>query len=334
MRLVAVVVFWQAPAAKMARSRRVAGGLVGLMLAAIACGNAPTATPVAPPPSAEAGSSTPKATEELPASESFPPGITPPLPEELAYLASSCKPYVEVYEQTLKRDASLADTLIITPPTLEGVADPARCAKILTKRVAVSRIREIEREPIAFIQTVADLALARKGVCASAPAVPPELGMLAGGAITLSRGAFRGAVGWTCLQVPQLDQTHAQFEYRSYPKERVFEVIARLHSVPKEGATELFVRASYDEHTEDYKVLRRAPTPPLKEMAGPIASGSASSSSSPSSSSDRGAASSAPPPAAGPSGKGPNVGKPAPAASAPTNGPKDPPKKSDGTTTL
>jgi hypothetical protein len=325
MQLVAGRWFWQARGAKMPRSRRVVGGFVGLVLGGLACGNAPTATPVAaPPPTAEEGSSTPKATEERTAADSLPPGITPPLPEELAYLASSCKPYVEVYEQTRKRDESLGDTLLVTPPTLDGVADPARCAKILAKRVAVSRIREIEREPIEFLRAVADIAQANKGECVSAPAVPPELGVLASGPVALRPHAFHSSAGWLCLHPPQLDQTHAQFEYRAYPKERVFEVIARLHSVPKQGATELFIRATFDASPEAPTVLRRAPTPALKEEIAPAASGSAAASAS--------AAAPFPPRPAG-KGKRPDGAKPT-EGKGPSNGPKDNNKRSDGTTTL
>lgn len=305
------------------------------MLAAIACGNAPSTTPAAPPPSAEPGSSTPKASEELPASESLPPGVTPPLPEELAYLATSCKPYVEVYEQTVKRDASLADTLILTPPTLEGVADPTRCAKILSKRVAVSRVREIEREPIAFIAEVAERAQNTKGKCFSAPPVPPELGKLVDGDVPLPAHAFRRSLGWSCLMPPPIEQTHAQYEYRSYPDEHVFEVIARLHPVPKHPATELVIRAKFED-TGDLTVMRRAPTPPLKLTEPPMPSGSVAvfGSAAPSSSSAPGA--SGKPPSASPHGTTPKgeggSGKQRPAGSAAPTKPNHPP--SDGTTTL
>jgi hypothetical protein len=75
-------------------------------------------------------------------------------------------------------------------------------------------------------------------------------------------------------------ETHAQFEYRAFEKEKVFEIIARLHAVPGKGATELFIRASNDGEGAEVKVLRRAPTTPVVEAETTFVPGSASASAS------------------------------------------------------
>lgn len=269
----------------------------------------------APPAAVPEGAFTPKDKEELPAGESYPPGVTPPLPDELAYLAEQCRELVEIYEQTVNKDAALADTLLITPPTLKGVAEPGRCAKILAKRVAVSRVREIEKEPMLVLRGISDKAQLAKGDCASAPAVPRELGTLARGPVRVAPGDY-SAPGWRCVDLPAMQETRAQYEYRKFESDGVFEAIARVHTVPGYGATELFIRGNLGGPPTDFKVLRRAPTAPVLEPPpAPAASASGSAGSTPPR-----PGSGKPPGSKAPPGKtsAPNDGSPAASAKPPS----------------
>ena len=266
--------------------------------AAVASGCGPSAPdPVSPSPSSTASASAsapasaePAATATTPASpsatasaepaplppkpgvpvDSVPPPGTSPLSEaESKELASKCKKLTDVIAAAAKkagaskRPIDVIEEVLASPPKLAGV-DVPRCselmrrdtvsylassregeAKLSLKRIVVGLMTALEKEPPVL--------------CASAPPVPPSVDTVKVTPYASTMEDWK-ADGWKCARFDLVGGKQVfQYELRTDPKARSYEVIARGWPVQGGPMTELYIAGKVESGAIDpsMPVMRR-----------------------------------------------------------------------------
>ena len=118
-------------------------------------------------------------------------------------------------------------------------------AKLSLKRIMVGLMTALEREPPAF--------------CASAPPVPPSLDTIKDKPYESTIAEWK-AEGWTCARFDLAGAPQVfQYELRTDPKTKTFEVIARGYAAQGAGPTELFIAGKVERGAIDPSapVMRR-----------------------------------------------------------------------------
>jgi hypothetical protein len=204
--------------------------------------------------------------------DSVPPPGTNPLSEaESKELASKCKKLTDAIAAaakkagTGKRPIDLVEEVLANPPKLAGV-DVPRCselmrrdtvsylasareseAKLSLKRIVVGLMSALEKEPPVL--------------CASAPPVPASVETVKTTPYASTADDWK-AEGWKCARFDLVGGKQVfQYELRTDPKARSFEVIARGWPVAGGPRTELYIAGKVESGAIDpsMPILRREP---------------------------------------------------------------------------
>ena len=230
----------------------------------------PTSTATADPAAtASAAPTAPAPKPGVPADSVPPPGTNPLSEAEGKELSSKCKKLTDAIAAAAKkagagkRPIDVVEEVLASPPKLAGV-DVPRCsdlmrrdtvsylassreseARLNLKRVLVGLMTALEKEPPAL--------------CASAPAVPPSVETVKATPYASTADDWK-AEGWKCARFDLVGGKQVfQYELRTDPKARTFEVIARGWPVAGGPMTELYVAGKVESGAIDpaTQVMRR-----------------------------------------------------------------------------
>jgi hypothetical protein len=180
-----------------------------------------------------------------------PPGTNPLSDAEAKELSSKCKKFTDVVTAAAKKAGSGKRPIdglfeaLANPPKVAGV-DVARCSELMRRETIdfFARTRESEAK-INLRRVIVGFMSALDGAspafCGSAPAVPPALENVKDQPYASKPEDWK-ADGWKCVRfdlsgAPQV----FQYELRTDPKGKTYEVIARGYPVQGGPATELYI---------------------------------------------------------------------------------------------
>lgn len=198
-----------------------------------------------------------------------PPGTNPLSDTESAELKSKCKKFADAVTAAAKKAGAGKRPIdglfeaLANPPKVAGV-DVARCSELMRRDTIeyFAHSREAEAK-INLRRIMVGLMSALDGsapaLCASAPAVPAALASVKEQPYSSKPEDWK-AEGWRCARfdlsgAPQV----FQYELRTDPKGKTYEVIARGYPVQGGPATELYIAGKVESGAIDPStpILRR-----------------------------------------------------------------------------
>jgi hypothetical protein len=205
----------------------------------------------------------------VPVESSPPPGTRPLDDAESKMLAGKCKKMVDAIAGAAKKDGGkkrpidYAMAVVAHPPKLPGV-DTGVCGDLILRDMIeyLARTRENEAK-LNLKRIVVGLMTAIERdvpvLCPSASAVPSDLAAVKDTPYASAAADWR-APGWTCARFDLSGgQQVFQYELRSDPKAKTFEVIARGYPVQGAAPTELYIAGKVESGAIDpsMPVMRR-----------------------------------------------------------------------------
>ncbi len=193
-------------------------------------------------------------TEERPARQVPPPGVSPLSKKEQVYAKTQCKPLLAAIERQAKKQNAkgsaidLALKVLRNPPKAKNV-DVAKCAALLIRDLETYRAKTIEIEALQTLKRIGvglASALSRQpsGVCPSAPPTPKSLEALAEGPVETKASDWM-TDGWRCAGFAAAGPIRFQYELVTDQKARQYEIIARGYPGSPTAATELIFRVPF-----------------------------------------------------------------------------------------
>jgi hypothetical protein len=174
---------------------------------------------------------------------------------------------LDLHRGARSRPDSIGRVEVILEALQRGVSAPgvdvARCSDLIRRDLLIYRARMIESEAINNIKMISlGLASASSGdphtVCPSAGPTPPDLAAFQHAPVDAPASAW-STPGWSCVRfLPQVP-LRFQYELRTDPSAKTYEIVARGFPVAGQPAVELFQqgRAENGAFQPSSNVLRR-----------------------------------------------------------------------------